>query len=390
MEDTDRMRVNKKTKSSLKTMASKTNRGGPEVPVWLTLFWLVGPYSFAMALTALRATPARLGFELTALVAMCCFQCTLAYVAPPLRSPAGCAAVLCAAFAAGAPAAALSVRGVRVMMTLESLMNGLCRGVALLAHDALRNRSFAQRLGFVVIFHDVTAARALCSSTKGGVERRTRAARIARSFALWMPASAGAVAALLTLLPPPAVETAATAAEGPLARWPGMLLCSTSSGCLHMALRSACGVVFFYGFLVLVDGAYNGTLLLAGIAADPAMDAPYRSTSFGEFWGRRWDSAMQSILFAAAYRPARALGAPRAVAVLATFVLSAAVHTAGVAAGGASTAQCASMFAFFVAQAGFVVLEAAAGAPAGRLMTMGCLLLSAPLFAAPLLSVCGL
>ena len=62
----------------------------------------------------------------------------------------------------------------------------------------------------------------------------------------------------------------------------------------------------------------------------------------------------------------------------------------GVAVGGASTAQCGSMFAFFLVQAGFVLLEAAAGAPAGWPVTMGCISLSAPLFVVPLLAVCGL
>jgi len=374
--------------------AMGTVDGGPEVPAWLTAFWLVGPYSFATMLTVLHMSAAesaaggghdgegnggrRLWLELAVLGGMCCFQCGMALWAPALRSTAGRLWALGALLAAAVPALALSAPGVRVMMTLEALMNGLCRGVALLGSDALRGRSFAQRLGYMVIFHDVTTAQP-CA---GAAERRAHAQRIAASLSVWVPTAAVALAALLTVLPPPA---AAVAAALPPATNPIVGVTVVSS-----VLRSALGIVFFYSFLVVIDGAYGGTLLLAGIGAEPAMDAPYRSRSFGEFWGRRWDRAMQSILFVAAYRPARALGAGRGGAALATFVLSAAVHTCGVAVGGASTAECGSMFAFFLVQAGFVLIEAAVESPAGWLVTMGCISLSAPLFALPLLAVCGL
>jgi predicted DCC family thiol-disulfide oxidoreductase YuxK len=63
----------------------------------------------------------------------------------------------------------------------------------------------------------------------------------------------------------------------------------------------------------------------AGVNAQPIMAGPIKSTSLGEFWGRRWNGAFHQLVLNALFRPlARSAGAVPAT--FATFLLSGLLH----------------------------------------------------------------
>jgi len=62
-----------------------------------------------------------------------------------------------------------------------------------------------------------------------------------------------------------------------------------------------------------------------GVAVSPIMDAPLRSTSLAEFWGRRWNRAYRQVSFDCIFRPCvERLGATAGV--VAAFLISGLIH----------------------------------------------------------------
>ena len=76
-----------------------------------------------------------------------------------------------------------------------------------------------------------------------------------------------------------------------------------------------------FGAFQLVSCAWRR----AGADARPLMDRPLLSTSLGEFWGRRWNSAFRDLTHRFLFRPLLPLVGSR-LALLASFVASGAVH----------------------------------------------------------------
>lgn len=62
-----------------------------------------------------------------------------------------------------------------------------------------------------------------------------------------------------------------------------------------------------------------------GVQAQPLMNAPFRATSLGEFWGRRWNSGFRIIAFDLMFQPLRRWMSVSA-AMMATFFLSGLIH----------------------------------------------------------------
>jgi hypothetical protein len=63
----------------------------------------------------------------------------------------------------------------------------------------------------------------------------------------------------------------------------------------------------------------------AGVHARPLMDHPLSSTSLGEFWGRRWNTAFRDLTHQFLFRPLTSVFGPR-WAIVAGFLFSGAVH----------------------------------------------------------------
>lgn len=119
---------------------------------------------------------------------------------------------------------------------------------------------------------------------------------------------------------------------------------------------------------------------------------PILSLSLAEFWGRRWNRVVGHWLFTALYRPVAARGRPF-LAVLAAFAGSALLHLYFTWAA-IGFRWSLIMASFFVVQMPLLLLEVTLGqrrwrAPLRRAWTMGCLVLTSPLFVAPTLVTLG-
>jgi len=87
--------------------------------------------------------------------------------------------------------------------------------------------------------------------------------------------------------------------------------------------RMAIGVILLlhFGVFDLLAAAWRA----AGIEVKSVMRAPLRATSLGDFWGRRWNTAFNTLAHHLAFRPlARRWG--RAAAMMATFAISGVIH----------------------------------------------------------------
>lgn len=80
-------------------------------------------------------------------------------------------------------------------------------------------------------------------------------------------------------------------------------------------------LILHFGLFDLAATAWR----MLGIAAKPIMNAPIKSTSLNEFWGRRWNSAFNQVVLDLFFRPlSGAIGPIRAT--LATFLISGLLH----------------------------------------------------------------
>ncbi|KAG0460679.1 hypothetical protein HPP92_020580 [Vanilla planifolia] len=96
-------------------------------------------------------------------------------------------------------------------------------------------------------------------------------------------------------------------------RFPRYLLIALYSFHIYLALE-----------LVLATSAFLAGVLL-GLDLEPQFDAPYRATSLQDFWGRRWNLMVTSILRPSVYGPVRAHWGDVA-GCLSTFIVSGAMH----------------------------------------------------------------
>jgi hypothetical protein len=196
----------------------------------------------------------------------------------------------------------------------------------------------------------------------------------------------------------------------PELRW--RLLLSAVAGilaslvCLHVALFEADELqpplrwLMRYGAGVLVcylgvEGALRSFEFfdrLFGLDPPVLHKHPILALSLAEFWGRRWNRIVGHWLFTALYRPVALRGQP-ALAVLAAFTGSALLHLyfTWAAIGFAWSLMIAS---FFLLQVPLLLLEVALRQkrwprPLRRAWTIGCLVLTSPLFVAPTLVTLG-
>ena len=377
-----------------------------KAPRWLAALWLFGPYSFAVLLVGHNANSERVSCDLAVIVFLVATQCALARDlahAERHRVPAPLAVLGCATHLALC-LGCISVGAVRAMLSMSTWMIS-CRYRLLRAADpgddpttptdpAAAENAFWHRVFLMTYFCDWSTARKDPPGTNG--KRRTTTAaptlsREAQNLALGLIGGvAAAVLGLLMVQNGRVMALAASVLGEPVGR---------------LAVRTTAGSLFTYGCLTAIDSAYRGSHVMAGLAVEPAMDAPWRSRTLREFWGRRWDRPMQRLLAATAFPVGRRCGGP-AVGVAATFALSAAIHCMGIMASGNVSARSGlAMGAFFALQAVFVLAEAAIGwEPSSRrqvisntssstgrqLLTLALVIGSAPLFVLPLLEMVGL
>jgi alginate O-acetyltransferase complex protein AlgI len=145
-----------------------------------------------------------------------------------------------------------------------------------------------------------------------------------------------------------------------------------------LALLPALSLLLHFGAFGVVAGLWR----LAGVDASPLFRAPLRSTSLGEFWGRRWNLAFSEMTALAVYRPlSKAAG--RRAGLLAAFGLSGLLHEAAISL--PVGAGFGGPLLYFALHGLLTLIERERG-PFGRVGTLASLALPLPLlFHAPFL-----
>ncbi|XP_028777216.1 probable long-chain-alcohol O-fatty-acyltransferase 5 [Neltuma alba] len=99
---------------------------------------------------------------------------------------------------------------------------------------------------------------------------------------------------------------------------------------LHPILLLAIYCCLLYLLVDVVSGICNSfTKAVFGMELEMPSDEPYLSTSLQDFWGRRWNLTVTSLLRDAVYTPLRSICGPllgRTVGVVAAFVVSGLMH----------------------------------------------------------------
>lgn len=161
----------------------------------------------------------------------------------------------------------------------------------------------------------------------------------------------------------------------------------------HLALRWGGGLVLAYAIIeagyLLISAAHRAV----GIAAPILHDLPLASLSVGELWSLRWATPVSAWLRQNCFRPLARRGHARAGLFLG-FVASGFGHAYPIVVALDDVAMAAMMFAFFLVQGLFVILEARVGTarwprPARRAWTITLMVASSPLFVEPALRVLG-
>ena len=120
-----------------------------------------------------------------------------------------------------------------------------------------------------------------------------------------------------------------------------------------------------------VHGLIVGIAQLFGRPVCGLLDHPFRSTSLGEFWGRRWNRMVQINLATGFYRPLARTGRPT-LGLVAAFAASGAMHVVGVLGAGplrVVALPCACVLWCFLCHGTVVIIEQRLGwheRPLGR------------------------
>jgi len=80
-------------------------------------------------------------------------------------------------------------------------------------------------------------------------------------------------------------------------------------------------LIFHFGFFQLLSCFWRSL----GFDAQPLMNHPMRSTSLGEFWGQRWNTAFRDLTYRSLFRPLTSRLGPR-LGLLAGFLFSGVMH----------------------------------------------------------------
>ncbi|HWH70145.1 MAG TPA: MBOAT family protein [Candidatus Sulfotelmatobacter sp.] len=154
--------------------------------------------------------------------------------------------------------------------------------------------------------------------------------------------------------------------------------------------RLLAGIVFFYAMAEFVSDLVHFGFLASGTAMRPIFVTPVAATSLRDFWGQRWNRAVNACLYRFIFSPLAHRHRPR-LGLIGAFVVSAALHAwLPLVALGASAAF--SVGAFFCLQGVFILVEdrlqvRAWRVPLARVWTLTILLATSPLFIYPFLAL---
>jgi hypothetical protein len=105
----------------------------------------------------------------------------------------------------------------------------------------------------------------------------------------------------------------------------------------------------------LFDLSASFCLIFFDLSVEPSFDSPFLSSSFADFWGKRWNLVISNLLRDAIYIPTQNATSSRLLAVFFTFLTSAIMHE--LLFYYASNQWLGIWFEFFFVQGLFVIIE---------------------------------
>jgi hypothetical protein len=138
-------------------------------------------------------------------------------------------------------------------------------------------------------------------------------------------------------------------------------------------------------------------LIWGGVKLPDLMLRPELSCTMREFWGKRWDTVVQSYLARYVFTPLAEAGVSKPVCVLVTFAASGLLHTYPLFIAGLPLFSALSMLSYFMVQGVLLLLERQVfdvhhwkSSLQQRVWTISCVLLPAPLLLEPVYAMCGI
>jgi membrane bound O-acyltransferase family protein len=156
-------------------------------------------------------------------------------------------------------------------------------------------------------------------------------------------------------------------------------------------VRWLAGGIMVMAFAEMVTAGHNFATALLGVTAPAFMLSPYRATSLGEFWSKRWNPASSLLLFRKFFFTPLARRRP-ALALWAAFLASAVAHVLIPYMAMGKLPISLVCGAFFLIQPLLIFAERGMNVrqwprPAARAWTLGALTIVSPLFVEPVLQI---
>eukprot|EP00730_Choanoeca_flexa_P014313 TRINITY_DN6217_c0_g1_i1.p1 TRINITY_DN6217_c0_g1~~TRINITY_DN6217_c0_g1_i1.p1 ORF type:complete len:385 (+),score=48.52 TRINITY_DN6217_c0_g1_i1:166-1155(+) len=145
------------------------------------------------------------------------------------------------------------------------------------------------------------------------------------------------------------LETGITSSTGADARF---------SARLSLAVWYIANIAAFVGSMLAADVASRVCFLPLGIAKIPLLNHPWKSTTLGEFWGRRWNTSVQPVLKTCFFDPAvKTWRLPLVAGVFFAFAGSGFLHAMPIWMAGGRWLDGLAMLSFFILNAGAVLAD---------------------------------
>jgi len=255
---------------------------------------------------------------------------------------------------------------VKMVYTGATLFFGAGRGISLLCNEQARRGSFAFRLAYEFSFHDFSRSRIVRSKSDYEIEKLEILSQFVKAGILTISCSLA------------------------------LYLLAESQQLIYLAGKSFLSVGAFFFALDLTCASYRFLALCCAfsvataVVMTPLNLQALSASSLAEFWGKRWDTGLQPVLYYNGYYPCRSLGFSKNIATFTTFCLSGIGHCCLFQALGATNFNLFLMLLFFVVQPLLLLLERKAwnlfSLPKRKFFVISGLL-ATPLFGLPLVQV---
>lgn len=126
---------------------------------------------------------------------------------------------------------------------------------------------------------------------------------------------------------------------------------------LPRAIKAIASCAFLYSNLELTGLVLQLELSIAKVKVTPFNVDIFQSENIADFWGKRWDTGLQTVLYNVGYRPARYIGLSKQVSFINTFLMSGLLHLMMLIPFGFSFTDFVLVMSFFLSQPAMIMAQ---------------------------------